>query len=883
MSMGIPLIVLSFFFLSVLFIITLIITSIRLCKFQSFSSDSWISKIFYVFLFLVCLARAASFGVASFLYADAYHSEQHDYFIIDVPKNQSEYKKFLPTEEKEYMGIDQSPKSLVLLILAPEFLVIYAYLLLFWQLLSIYYDGHANIFRSVLSGKGKYVVSFIGASLLITQLIFIILYINSQMDASAFTKELIILNFTTPILILVIMLAIAFKFSGSPIRAAVYTQKLKLLQIAMLIWSITRVIRGTCGIFESRLFYGMILGLKNQDYNTYFIPMMIIVLFLVIEIGPFMFVLDWHFMEIFTMKAFPQTTTEPLFEAQQQNNLSYLSVQSNNRESLMQQQQFYDQFKSGMSSQVGDTDAYRSDSVKAFNESFNRGQYQEGLFISERDFNLYEQFSKGNKRRGLGGLYKVKLFDEEKQLNVQMLCRVIKFTRVKTYVIEEIFREAQAIKMLKNKYLLPIKGICFNDKTNVMHILMPQKISLYEYLHESGQALNSGDKMMIAKSVAKALDQLHSAHKPPAHSHLSSKNILLNPSDFNIYIADYGLKSLKKFCKLFSRYQNHNPWSAPEVWQDMQADFYDTITIDSYSFGVLLWELETGNVPFEGLDEKTMRYMLLDQRLRPLIPENTDPLLSVLIRRCWQDNEQKRPDFKKILASLDKITKAQSDLRDISDQKSFLHGVHQKIAETYDDTYNRREYSNKLSKYRRILLSYADGDVLEVGVDWSDNMLIKAFERVDEMKKKNMFNFDDFKLMTADAHDLPFDDDQFDTIVNTFGLEASYNLNQVMEEMKRVCKNKGKILLMCRGQSYLSIYNQWLQFIAARDLTIYGQVEQIDFESVIERQKGVNVIHKERKNMGMTYIYILENDKDPQPDLFQDQENVINIQDTLKI
>jgi len=49
----------------------------------------------------------------------------------------------------------------------------------------------------------------------------------------------------------------------------------------------------------------MILGLTNQDYNTFFIPMMLIVVFLVIEIGPFLFVLDWHFMEIFIMKAFP--------------------------------------------------------------------------------------------------------------------------------------------------------------------------------------------------------------------------------------------------------------------------------------------------------------------------------------------------------------------------------------------------------------------------------------------------------------------------------------------------------------------------------------------------------------------------------------------------
>lgn len=142
----------------------------------------------------------------------------------------------------------------------------------------------------------------------------IALYLTSHMLAQSFTKELLVLNIIFPSIAALMMLTIAFKFSGSPLRAAVYSQKLRSLQFATLLWSMSRIARAMGGFYESRLFYGMILGLKNEDYNTHFIPMLLIVVFLLIEILPFMYVLDWSFMEIFTMKAFPQATTEPLFE-----------------------------------------------------------------------------------------------------------------------------------------------------------------------------------------------------------------------------------------------------------------------------------------------------------------------------------------------------------------------------------------------------------------------------------------------------------------------------------------------------------------------------------------------------------------------------------------
>lgn len=57
------------------------------------------------------------------------------------------------------------------------------------------------------------------------------------------------------------MTSMIVKFSGMPIRAAVYSQKLKVLQYAVIIWSIARLLRAVGGIFENGLFTGMVLGL----------------------------------------------------------------------------------------------------------------------------------------------------------------------------------------------------------------------------------------------------------------------------------------------------------------------------------------------------------------------------------------------------------------------------------------------------------------------------------------------------------------------------------------------------------------------------------------------------------------------------------------------
>ena len=65
---AIPLTVLSFFCLSLLFFITLIWSLFVICKFSQFLPEAKIAKAFYVSIVITCVVRTGCFGAATGLY-----------------------------------------------------------------------------------------------------------------------------------------------------------------------------------------------------------------------------------------------------------------------------------------------------------------------------------------------------------------------------------------------------------------------------------------------------------------------------------------------------------------------------------------------------------------------------------------------------------------------------------------------------------------------------------------------------------------------------------------------------------------------------------------------------------------------------------------------
>jgi ubiquinone/menaquinone biosynthesis C-methylase UbiE len=91
------------------------------------------------------------------------------------------------------------------------------------------------------------------------------------------------------------------------------------------------------------------------------------------------------------------------------------------------------------------------------------------------------------------------------------------------------------------------------------------------------------------------------------------------------------------------------------------------------------------------------------------------------------------------------------------------------------------------------LEAYPD-DVTLTGIDLSDAMLDIARGRSKELGRPAT-------LLQANAHELPFDDESFDTVVCTFGLCAIPDHTTAITEMTRVLRPGGRIILVDHVES----------------------------------------------------------------------------------
>jgi ubiquinone/menaquinone biosynthesis C-methylase UbiE len=124
-------------------------------------------------------------------------------------------------------------------------------------------------------------------------------------------------------------------------------------------------------------------------------------------------------------------------------------------------------------------------------------------------------------------------------------------------------------------------------------------------------------------------------------------------------------------------------------------------------------------------------------------------------------------------------------------------------------------------KWRKQLLSYAKGDILEIGVGTGNNFKYypvgvsvtatdMSARMIEKAKKEAIAKGVNGSFIVSSIEDLELRQQSFDTIISTFSLSAYEHPLQVLDQFNTWCKPGGKILLLEYGLSKYGLVN-WLQ------------------------------------------------------------------------
>ena len=198
--------------------------------------------------------------------------------------------------------------------------------------------------------------------------------------------------------------------------------------------------------------------------------------------------------------------------------------------------------------------------------------------------------------------------------------------------------------MMHHKYVIGLIGYTEVAPLCIVSEFVPNG-SLFNALHskDSPIKLTPTDLSIIAMAVAVGMDYIHSLHV--IHRDLKSMNILLDKRN-QPKIADFGISLFyEQVGKLAKKSFGTASCMAPEEHRNEVI----SPAVDVYSYGVMLWEMLTHGIPFEGRDPVQIIYAVAMKGERPVIPEGTPSALETLIERCWAQDPTDRPTFAEIV------------------------------------------------------------------------------------------------------------------------------------------------------------------------------------------------------------------------------------------
>ncbi|XP_052095562.1 mitogen-activated protein kinase kinase kinase 20-like [Mytilus californianus] len=212
-------------------------------------------------------------------------------------------------------------------------------------------------------------------------------------------------------------------------------------------------------------------------------------------------------------------------------------------------------------------------------------------------------------------------------------------------------KEAQVLSVLSHRNIIQFYGAVDEEPNFCLVTEFAKNGSLYDYLKNDKDMLDFAHIVRWAREIAQGMNYLHEeAPTKIIHRDLKSKNVVIS-HDMICKICDFGASKFMGSTTKMSLAGTF-PWMAPEVIQSHPV----SESCDTWSYGVVLWELLTHEVPFKGIEGFQVAWLVVERGERLTIPSTCPACFSHLMRQCWELEPKKRPSFRDILTKLHTIS-----------------------------------------------------------------------------------------------------------------------------------------------------------------------------------------------------------------------------------
>jgi len=209
--------------------------------------------------------------------------------------------------------------------------------------------------------------------------------------------------------------------------------------------------------------------------------------------------------------------------------------------------------------------------------------------------------------------------------------------------------EAEVLAVLSHKHIIQFYGAVTTPPNFCLVTEYAKHGSLYDYI--SKNELDFQQILTWSKQIALGISYLHNeAPFKIIHRDLKSKNVVIT-ADMLVKLCDFGSSRYFDQTTKMSIAGTY-PWMAPEVIQSMPV----SEACDTFSYGIVLWEMLTREIPFHGFEGVQVQYLVVVKEERLAIPSSCPKEFSKLLTSCWLTEPKQRPSFQEIQKILYKMT-----------------------------------------------------------------------------------------------------------------------------------------------------------------------------------------------------------------------------------